>query len=127
MLKSTIHTPLTQGQTTDWARKNYSYSEGLTLADDNTDLENIEVHIMLGADFLWLIMTGEIQQGKDENEPVAISTHFGYVPSGPVSNICHQHCYLGQICLVLMYCACRLPSLKHWLFSIIKKAQIREN
>ena len=29
---------------------------------------------------------GEIQQGKDENEPVAIGTHFGYMLSGPVSN-----------------------------------------
>ena len=32
-------------------------------------------------------MTGDIQQGKDENEPVAIGTHFGYVLSGPVSNM----------------------------------------
>ena len=32
-------------------------------------------------------MTGEIQQGKDETEPVAIGTHFGYMLSGPVSNM----------------------------------------
>ena len=62
-------------------------SEGLTLADDSTELENLEVHILLGADFLWRIMTGEIQQGKDENEPVAIDTHFSYVLSGPISNM----------------------------------------
>ena len=30
---------------------------------------------------------GKIQQGKDENQPVAIGTHFGYVLSAPVSNM----------------------------------------
>ena len=55
--------------------------------DDSTELENLKVHILLGADFLWRIMTGEIQQWKDENEPVAISTHFGYVLLTPVSNM----------------------------------------
>ena len=47
-----ICSPLTQGQAVDWARKNYSHLEGLTLADDSTDLENLEVHILLGAEFL---------------------------------------------------------------------------
>ena len=49
--------------------------------DDST--ENLEIHILLGADFLCRIMTGEIQQGKDENKPVAIVSHFRYVLSGP--------------------------------------------
>ena len=82
-----ICSPLTQGQAIDCVRKNYSHLEGLTLADDSSELENLEVHILLGADFLWHIMTGEIQQVKDENEPVAIGIHFGYVLSGPVSNM----------------------------------------
>ena len=51
--------------------------------DDSTERANLEVHILLEADFLWHIMKGEIQQG----EPVAIGSHFGYVLSGPVSNM----------------------------------------
>ena len=40
-----------QGQAIEWARKNYSHLEGLNLADDSTELENLEVYILLGADF----------------------------------------------------------------------------
>ena len=109
-----ICSPLTQGQANDWARKNYSHLEGLTLADDGAELENLEVHILLGADFLWHIMTGEIQQRKDENKPVAIGTHFGYVLSGPVSNM--PPTLLS-----------RLPNLKHQLLSIMETEKIEPN
>ena len=61
-------------------------------------------------------MTGEIQQGKDENEPVAIGTHFGYVLSGPVSNM--PRTLLSWVNL----------SCTHVLrVSIMKTAQIRKN
>ena len=82
-----ICSPLAQGQAIDWMKKNYPQLDGLALAGDSTELENLEVHILLGAGFLWHIMMGEIQQEKDENEPVVIGTHFGYVLSGPVSNM----------------------------------------
>ena len=42
---------LRQGQMIDWAMKNYSHLEGLTSADDSTELENLEIHILLGQIF----------------------------------------------------------------------------
>ena len=79
-----ICSPVTQCQAIDWAKKNYSHLEGLTLADDSIDLEDLEVHTLLGADFFWRIMTAEIQQGKE----ACCRDQY---------QICYQHCYITRV------------------------------
>ena len=66
---------------------NFQYLKGLKLADYPPGSQaELEVDVLLGSDFMWRTMTGEIIQGE-ENEPVAIGTKFGWVLSGPVENM----------------------------------------
>ena len=82
-----ICSPLLQGETIRWAKSNFHYLKGLKLADyPSGPHPDLEVDILLGSDFMWRTMTGEIIQGE-ENEPVAIGSKFGWVLSGPVINM----------------------------------------
>ena len=45
--------------------------------------ENLEVDMLIGADYLWEFMRGEVVRGE-KDEPVAISTSLGWVLSGPL-------------------------------------------
>ena len=82
-----ICSPLLQGQTIRWAKGNFQYLKRLKLADYPPGSQaELEADVLLGSDFMWRTMTGEIIQGE-ENEPVAIGTKFGWVLSGPVENM----------------------------------------
>ena len=45
--------------------------------------ENLEVDMLIGADYLWEFMRAEVIRGE-KDEPVAISTSLGWVLSGPL-------------------------------------------
>ena len=82
-----VCSPLLQGETIRWVKSNFHYLKGLKLADyPSGPHPDFEVDILLGSDFMWRTMTGEIIQGE-ENEPVAIGSKFGWVLSGPVINM----------------------------------------
>ena len=57
----------------------YEHLRCLPLADDCTG--NVSVQILLGADYYWQIVTGDVVRA--DNGPTAIGTRFGYVLSGP--------------------------------------------
>ena len=64
---------------------------GLQLADTSYHLPG-EIDLLLGADMAPLIMTPKPLRCGKKTEPIAQSTHFGWVLSGPVTrlNLIHQ-------------------------------------
>ncbi|XP_046861891.1 uncharacterized protein LOC124455244 [Xenia sp. Carnegie-2017] len=58
---------------------------GLWLSDVCKVNEELEVNVLVGADYLWSLQKGRIMRGK-QGEPVAIETVLGWVVSGPVGN-----------------------------------------
>ena len=60
-------------------RSKYSYLRELDLADT---LPDGELEILIGSDYYWKVVTGEVIQGS--HGPVAIYTRLGWVLSGPV-------------------------------------------
>ena len=46
--------------------------------------EQLEIDLLIGADYLWSFQTGNVVRGK-VNEPVAVQTELGWVISGPLS------------------------------------------
>ena len=71
--------PLTT-QTVNICSKMYSHLTQLDLADI-TQEETLEVDMLIGSDFYWEFVTGEIIRGQ--SGPVAVSTTLGWVLSGP--------------------------------------------
>jgi hypothetical protein len=62
--------------------ESYSHLQHLQLADDGDLVSVPEIDILVGADFYWHIVTGNVVRG--ESGPVAMETKLGYVLSGPV-------------------------------------------
>ncbi len=61
----------------------YSHLQGLEFADENLDNEDgsaKNIDILIGSDYYFDIVTGEIQQGDDG--PVAVNSEFGWIVSG---------------------------------------------
>ena len=57
--------------------------ENLKLADTDSSDDPQEIHILVGNDHYWNIMTGEVIRGKEG--PVAMNSKFGYILSGEVA------------------------------------------
>ena len=75
-----ICSPL-QKQAVKFAVDSYSHLKALQLADDGDLVSTPEIDILVGADFHWHIVTGNVIRG--ENGLVAMETKFGCVLSGP--------------------------------------------
>ena len=65
----------------------YPHLSGLELADDPGDAQELQVDILIGSDYYWQFITGQLQRGT--SGPVAIQTCLGCVLSGPVSTPGH--------------------------------------
>ena len=65
------------------ARENYGHLKDLWLSDVCKSSEDLEVDVLVGADYLWLLQRDCIRRGKP-GEPVAIDTVLGWVVSGPL-------------------------------------------
>ena len=85
LVQETICSPL-QGQEVKFAKEHYAHLFDLDLADESPGPQ-AEINILIGTDVMWKILTGEVRLGEKPNEPVALGTHFGYVLSGPVSDM----------------------------------------
>ena len=59
----------------------YSHLIHLNLADCHEGHTEVKVDMLIGLDHYWKIATGEVMRG--ERGPTAISTHLGWVLSGP--------------------------------------------
>ena len=66
-------------------RDNYVHLKDLWLSDVCKSSEDLEVDVLVGADYLWLLQRDCIRRGKP-GEPVAIDTVLGWVISGPVES-----------------------------------------
>ena len=70
--------------TIEVAQQYYPPLQGLPLADYSRGDEELEVDIMVGADYYWSVVQNNIVRGEF-HDPVAIRTRLGYVLSGPVN------------------------------------------
>ena len=57
---------------------------GLDLADFSDGTSSLDVDILIGSDYYWNLVTGEVCRGN--SGPVAIHTRIGWVLSGPTSS-----------------------------------------
>ena len=75
-----IYSPLSN-QTIELTQDSYPHLRGLQLAD-NTQRENdLEVHILIGADYYWNFVSGETVRGGT-GTPVVTNSKLGWLPSG---------------------------------------------
>ena len=61
----------------------YDHLSHLELADASDGSTPMEVDLLIGSDYYWQLMTGEIRCGEDG--PVALHTKFGWVLSDPTA------------------------------------------
>jgi hypothetical protein len=59
----------------------YPHLNGLDLADNIEEASPREIDVLVGSNFYWDLITGQIRQGS--TGPVAIHTRIGWVLSGP--------------------------------------------
>ncbi|KAL9969544.1 hypothetical protein ACROYT_G021769 [Oculina patagonica] len=62
---------------------NYPHLQCLRLADSSHGNEELNIDILIGADFYWHFVSGGVVRGPG-SAPIALSTKLGYVLSGPV-------------------------------------------
>ena len=62
--------------------QNYEHLQGLNLADEINEGESVEFDILVGLDYYWEFVTGEILQGR--KGPTAVYSSLGWLLSGPV-------------------------------------------
>ena len=68
------------------ARENFAHLRDLWLSDVCKSSEDLEVDVLVGADYLWLLQRDCVRRGKP-GEPVAIDTVLGWVVSGPIGGL----------------------------------------
>ena len=67
------------------ARK-HSHLDSIWFSDVVKLQEELEVDVLIGADYLWMFQTGDTRRGKS-GEPVAIKTELGWSLSGPLTGM----------------------------------------
>ena len=72
-------------QTINFAQQHYSHLQNLPLADSAAGDGDLDVDIMIGADYYWSFVQNHVVRGESNYSPVAIRTRLGYVLSGPVN------------------------------------------
>ena len=82
-------------QTIQFAQEKCSHISGLTLSDNCSGNEDCPIDILVGLDQYYSIVTSRIIWGK-ANEPVALSTHFGYVLGEEIRGAPETFIYDGQ-------------------------------
>ena len=78
----TICSPISN-QSIDLHQHQYSHLQSLKLADEITHSSDLHIDLLIGADYYWSLVTGEVVRGHSSSGPVALSTKIGYVLSGP--------------------------------------------
>ena len=67
-------------QPIDLCKSDYQHLHDLELADSSAEGESMQVDLLIGVDYYWRFVTGDIRRG--EGGPVAIRTRLGWVLSG---------------------------------------------
>ena len=79
----TICSPISN-QSINLHQHQYSHLQSLKLADDITHSPDLHIDLLIGADYYWSLISGEVVRSDSGSGPVALSTKLGYVLSGPV-------------------------------------------
>ena len=66
------------------ARKNYLHLAQIWLSDVCKSSDQLEIDLLIGADYLWSFQTGNVVRGE-VHEPVAVETELGWVLLGPLT------------------------------------------
>ena len=77
-------------QTIELTKETYPHLRDLNLADNTKGKTELEVHILLGADYYWNIVSNESIRGY-VGEPVATNSRLGWLLSGPSATGGAQH------------------------------------
>ena len=95
-----ICSPLSN-QVIDLARDIYPHLRNLPLADSGDGLSDLEIDVMIGADFMHCFTLDHVIRGEQPLSPVAILTRFGFVLSGPVKipaqNVCSSNITVAHV------------------------------
>ena len=73
-----------QNEHLEIVRKEYPHLTEIWLSDVCKGSEQLEIDVLIGADYLWSFQTGKVVRGE-VNEPVAVETELGWVISGPLT------------------------------------------
>ena len=76
-------------QAVELAMKQYPHLRGLNLADNSSPSNDVDIDILIGADFYWNFVSNESRRGEQPG-PVALLTRLGWVLSGPIDNYCEE-------------------------------------
>ena len=76
-------------QAVDLAVNTYPHLSGLSLADNSSSSNDVDIDILIGADFYWNFVSNESRRGEQPG-PVALLTRLGWVLSGPIENYCED-------------------------------------
>ena len=79
-----------KNQAVELAVHKYPHLQGLKLADIPATSSEIEVNVLIGADYYWNFITGTVRRGESQG-PVALKTKLGGVVSGPVVLNCKHN------------------------------------
>ena len=63
----------------------YSHLTYIELADNFTDHEASSIDVLIGSNYYWSVVNGELRKG--ESGPVAMNSIFGWLLSGPVDSL----------------------------------------
>ncbi|XP_044164876.1 uncharacterized protein LOC122948842 [Acropora millepora] len=80
----TICSPI-GSQQINTAQNQFAHLQDIELADSNHGNEELQIDLLIGADFMWSFFTGVTKRAENNEGPVASCTILGWVLSGPVS------------------------------------------
>ena len=66
--------------------RSYTHLNELPLADSGID-DKDSIDILVGCNYYWSTVTGELRRGDGEAGPVAVSRKFGWLLSGPMPTL----------------------------------------
>ena len=66
-------------------KNQFAHLQDIELADSNHRNEELQIDLLIGADFMWSFFTGVTKRAENKEGPVASCTILGWVLSGPVS------------------------------------------
>ena len=72
-------------QAVELATKNHPHLSGLDLADDSSSSNDVDIDILIGADFYWNFVSNESRRGEGPG-PVTLLTRLEWVLSGPIES-----------------------------------------
>ena len=68
----TICTPI-RSQEIDTSKEHFTHLTEIQLADGDHGNEDLEIDMLIGADFMWLFFTGEMRWGESSEGPIGSS------------------------------------------------------